>query len=344
MSRRRKGPWKRGGKGSWYTTIGRNAIRVADAEDSYNEAFKKMAEVVAATEVMRPELITVKNLFRNFLQWSKANRSEATFKFYERYLLAFEALHGSKRVAALLPRHVESWIEAKYSHCSSTTRNDIMKAVNRAINWGLQKRLLKHNPLIGMEKPPREARETVLTPSQYRKMLSYVTDAEFRDYLVFLWNTGCRAMEIRLLEKRHFDGMTLTLPASEAKGKKHPRVIYLNDVALPMIQRLIKEYPMGPLFRTAKGKEWKANTVRCRFRLLKKKMGVPGLCATTMRHSWATNALKSGMDSTTASILMGHRDPATLIRNYQHLVKDQAYLLGALNSLPSAGTQPVVAG
>ncbi len=78
-------------------------------------------------------------------------------------------------------------------------------------------------------------------------------------------------------------------------------------------------------------------------------MGIPGLCATTLRHSWATNALKNGMDSTTASILMGHRDPATLIRNYQHLTQDTDYLQKAAKTLPITlppigGSSPTVPG
>ncbi len=38
-----------------------------------------------------------------------------------------------------------------------------------------------------------------------------------------------------------------------------------------------------------------------------------------LRHSWATNALKRGVDSLTVAILMGHRDPSMLAKVYQHL-------------------------
>lgn len=201
-----------------------------------------------------------------------------------------------------------------------------------------------------MEKPSRSPRNLAINQEQFTELLTHVSDAEFRDYLLFLWNTGCRAMEIHIIAKRHFDGSTITLPAAEAKGKKHPRVIYPNEVALGIIQRLATKYPAGPLFRRPDGKPWTANAVRLRFRRktpagkvlgLAERIGVPGLCATTMRHSWATIALKNGMDSTTASILMGHRDPATLIRNYQHLAQDQSYLLKAINSLPAVDTPKV---
>lgn len=38
-----------------------------------------------------------------------------------------------------------------------------------------------------------------------------------------------------------------------------------------------------------------------------------------LRHSWATNALKRGVDGLTVAILMGHKDPSMLARVYQHL-------------------------
>ena len=47
-----------------------------------------------------------------------------------------------------------------------------------------------------------------------------------------------------------------------------------------------------------------------------------------LRHSWATNALqKQGMDALTVAILMGHKDPSTLARTYQHLSHNPEYLL-----------------
>lgn len=45
MARRKKGPWKRNGKGPWYTTVGRQTIRVADDGDSYDTAFKKWPKI-----------------------------------------------------------------------------------------------------------------------------------------------------------------------------------------------------------------------------------------------------------------------------------------------------------
>ena len=54
---------------------------------------------------------------------------------------------------------------------------------------------------------------------------------------------------------------------------------------------------------------------------------VPRCSLYAIRHSWATRALKSGLDGLTVAILMGHSDPSTLARVYQHLAHDPKHLL-----------------
>ncbi len=52
----------------------------------------------------------------------------------------------------------------------------------------------------------------------------------------------------------------------------------------------------------------------------------PKYCLYHLRHSWLDRALKSGLDALTCAIIMGHRDPSTLAKVYQHLSQSPAYL------------------
>ena len=54
---------------------------------------------------------------------------------------------------------------------------------------------------------------------------------------------------------------------------------------------------------------------------------VPRCSLYALRHSWATRALQSGLDGLTVAILMGHSDPSTLARVYQHLSHEPEHLL-----------------
>ena len=54
---------------------------------------------------------------------------------------------------------------------------------------------------------------------------------------------------------------------------------------------------------------------------------VPRYSLYALRHSWATRALQGGTDALTVAILMGHADPSTLAKVYQHLSHDPQHLL-----------------
>lgn len=59
----------------------------------------------------------------------------------------------------------------------------------------------------------------------------------------------------------------------------------------------------------------------------KAKSLVPRYSLYSLRHSWATRALQSGTDALTVAILMGHSDPSTLAKVYQHLSHNPEHLL-----------------
>ncbi len=59
----------------------------------------------------------------------------------------------------------------------------------------------------------------------------------------------------------------------KSKGKKSPRIIYLNDTALAISSRLNDEFPEGELFRNAAGRAWSTEAVNCVFDRIQVRMG-----------------------------------------------------------------------
>lgn len=57
---------------------------------------------------------------------------------------------------------------------------------------------------------------------------------------------------------------------------------------------------------------------------------VPQYSLYALRHSWATHALRRGVDPLTVAILMGHSDPSMLAKVYQHLALDPDHLRSQL--------------
>jgi integrase len=105
--------------------------------------------------------------------------------------------------------------------------------------------------------------------------LDAIPDREFRDLLEFLWETGCRPIEARILEATHVDiAMQIAiLPPSNNKTRKAERVIILNQKATEICRRLVCQHPDGAIFRNTRGRPWTKDSINCRFHRLKKKLG-----------------------------------------------------------------------
>jgi integrase len=199
---------------------------------------------------------------------------------------------------------------------------------------------VESNPIQSMEKPTAAIRQEFIPPELWQTVLDSATDQLFRDWLFVMLSTGMRVTEMLRLEAKHFDGSKFVLPIADSKGRKRSRVIHLPAEALAIVQRLADERPEGKLFRNRRGKPFTRNSIRCRFRHLKKKLGMPRLRATDLRHSFAHYRLTQGQDSLTVAKLMGHVDTTMLARRYGHIEANNGFMDAAANqvafpSLPS---------
>jgi len=158
----------------------------------------------------------------------------------------------------------------------------------------------------------------VISPEQFETILAAVRDQEFKDLLTVSWETGCRPQESLRVEARHVDrdNARWVFPASEAKGGRLPRVVYLTPEALAVTERLMVEHPAGPLFGNTDGLPWTADAANCRFRRVAIKTGVHA-CLYAQRHTWMNRLLMSGVDALTVAVLAGHSDPSTLAKYYR---------------------------
>jgi integrase len=337
---RRPRPFFRSANSCWYVQFGAKQINLGrDRATAWGKYDQLMAGRQEATAVS-PVVI----ILDQYLAWCFENRGESTYRWYKHLLSDFGRYIGKRLlVNQLKPFHVTQWL-ATHSKWNDTTQHDAVGAVKRAINWNIRQGYINQSPTNGIERPASKRREVTIEPDQWQQILNEVRDRAFLDYLEILWETGCRPQEARLLEARHCDpnGRRWIYPASESKTKKFPRVVYLNDNAFKITARLLKENRHGHIFRNSKGQPWTSNGIRCRFRRLQTKLRFPGLCAYAIRHTFATEALKNGVDPVTLATLMGHSDVTMLARTYQHLAKHPAFLLEAAGRAkgPSALDQP----
>ncbi|HEX3149193.1 MAG TPA: site-specific integrase [Gemmataceae bacterium] len=313
----------------WKVQIGGKQYNLGPDKE---EAFRRYHEVMATPPQQSPTLssrsISVVNVLDTFLGWCQEHRAPETYEWY-RWRLELFARHVGAELPAfgLKHFHIDQWLAAN-PDWKSGTKHGMARAVQRAFRWALTKGYVDKNPIADFEKARPGKRTKVVSPEEFAKMLSVVKQQQFRDLLMVTWETGCRPQESLAVEARHVDvgNCRWVFPPNESKGEIWPRVVYLTDTALEITKRLMVLNPEGPIFRNTEGRPWQTDSVNCGFIRIQKKLGVK-YCLYVLRHSWANHALARGVDALTVAILMGHRDPSTLARTYQHLTQNPAFLL-----------------
>jgi integrase len=367
-------PFFKKARRSWYVQIDRKQIKLGcDKEKAflqYHQLMQQPAELATAS----PE--SVVNIIDAFLEWTERNRAPDTYEWYRYRLQRFVDKYPDMRVSALKPFHVEEWVEAY--DIAQTTRRNYFRSIKRCLSWAKRQGRIEKNPIEALDIPGAERRDVYVPPEEFEGLLTYAPCPRFRDLLIATYQTGCRPQESLRVLGEYLDDKNARwiFPQLKSKGKKSPRIIYLNDTALAISSRLIDEFPEGELFRNAAGRAWSTEAVNCVFDRIQIRMGkkillekkqepsdkeivsfittlaltktekgirrdkrpaelrceakrkllnqmakkvAPRYSLYALRHSWATNALKRGIDSLTVALLMGHKDPSMLARVYQHL-------------------------
>jgi integrase len=316
-------------RGIWKVQIqGKQHNLGSDEAEAFRTYHKLMAAPVSAPEPVAVATSLV-SVLDTFLGWCKENRAPDTYEWYRWRLELFSRHVGTSLTASQLKHfHIDQWL-ADNPEWASGTKHGMARAVQRAVRWALKKGYVETNPVADYEKSRPGKRTTVISPADFARILSQVKHQTFTDLLTVTWETGCRPQESLIVEARHVDlrNSRWVFPADEAKGEIWPRIVYLTDTALEITKRLMAKWPEGKLFRNSEGVAWTTDAVNCAFIRLQKKLGKK-YCLYVLRHSWANHALARGVDALTVAILMGHRDPGTLARTYQHLTQNSEYLLG----------------
>jgi len=321
----------------WYVQINGKQVNLGADKDvafkTYHWIMERGAHSYAAPVVTRfpdPHLVVV--LVDDFLDWCERNRDPESYLWYKDRLTSFcKMIDASFTTDELRQYHVQKWVDARPNLASGSRRN-LITSVKRAMKWAEEQGYIDRSPLRHMRKPAGGRKEQVVTIAQYNALLERTKDQNLKDLLTTTWETGCRPQESLRVEARHVDlaGGRWVFPVSESKGARTPRIVHLTRVALEIATRLIGTNPKGPLFRYTCGKPWKPFATSCRFRRAKKHIGVK-VSLYALRNTFATNALMKGIDCITVSTLMGHADPGTLAKVYQHLAQNPTFLKEQVN-------------
>lgn len=280
----------------------------------------------------RANKITIGEIVAKFLVCQKRQLAPNTYNWYKGYLLSFHRRHGAVPVATLTGSIVSAWV-AKYPTAS---QHAAARCVVRVMNWAVAERLIPSSPLVGFRKPAPTKRETTVTPAQYAACLR-TARYPLKIVIKFLWHTGARPQELRCLNYDWLQDNRVVLPLSRSKGNRKRRVIYLDDMALRIVQQhrpVAGNTKHGPIFQNSESRPWTKNNLSLAFRRLGKRVGIPGLCAYSFRHAFITRLLERGVDVATVAAIAGN-SPRMVLDTYSHVAKNETRLAAVLRGSAS---------
>jgi integrase len=330
-------PWKRKSNGKWYVEwCGKQIDLGTDkkaAHTKYNEMLRENQIGPGAPRIAARQELTMHELIDTYAAWIKDNRAESS---YEVKKFLFEALKTAEHevagkmvpvipatlpASAMTPLIVEQFFRTQPKIKSPTTKWDKITVLISMFNWGVRMGALAENPIAGMPKPTPRVRQDFVPEERFNDLFKNIKNKALEDFVTVMLESGARAQEMFDFEAEHYDDKlkAFVLTIEDSKGNKRSRVVYLTPRADAIVQRLIAQYPQGKLFRNTRGNPWTKDSINCQMRRLKTKLGMPGMCATVLRHSYAHWRLTQGQDGLTVSKFMGHVDTRMLSKRYGHL-------------------------
>jgi integrase len=327
-------PYFRPKRGTWYVQIDGHEHKLGhdkvEAFRRYHAMMSRPPEDRAEKPVAAPQLVI--EVLDAFLDWVKANREPRTFDWYRERLQIFaDSIPDGLAVAELKPYHVSRVLAERGAAWTNNGKHNLARAVQRAFRWASKEELIERNPVANVEKPPMEARDLYVTPTDYEKAIEAVTEPNFRDVIRFAWESGARPQEIIAIETRHidFEQMRVVFARKESKGKKAIRVVYLTPEAAAILKPLAEQHTGGAVFRNTRGRPWTPDAINCAFCRLGKKIGKK-LHLGAFRKGWTTEALKNGLDTLTTAHLLGHANGVMVGRIYGKVQQDPSFMAEAM--------------
>jgi integrase len=322
-------PWFRKLKiengGRWMATIGGKQYPLVDAENTsagkklaYQAFYALMATMAEPSE--SPDA-NVASVCDEFLTWAKDNCAPKTFEGHRFWIEQFVDACGKIKVRELKPIHVTRWVNSKSTWKSTSSKYNAFRNAKRAFSWAVQLGLLEKSPLAGMRIERPQPRNDFMEESVYQS-LRRKAPWPLKTVLYALRQTGARPGEICQLKWKEVEQVRWVLSQHKTRRKTgRVREIYLSP-NMQRLMRIMKSLRGGSefVFLNCHGQPWNTDSIRQHIKRLATKLNLntPAF-AYQLRHTFATNAIRSGQNTVIVAAMLGHADTTMVSRVYAHV-------------------------
>ena len=279
-----------------------------------------------------PETISIDNFFANYKRSARQRLSPNSFKRYRPVFDNFVKYAKEKRLKRLsniTTRHVEEYILTRKERdkLAPKSANVELTALRGAFLFAIDMKYLRENPATGIKRFPKKARKPpkFFSKEELRLILESEPSPLYRSIWEFLANTGLRKGELEHLEWNDIDFENRLIrirPKEDWETKtKDSRNVPMTDKVFEILKER-KKVSKGEkvVFVSPCGTPFRPDDLYNRFKPLLKKLKIAGNVH-TLRHTFASHLVMSGVDLTTVGQLLGHKDISTTMI-YAHLAPE----------------------
>lgn len=321
---------------SWcvdYAVDGKRIRKSFGRQKKVAELFLMNIEVKKAKgEELSPkyESIPLSDFITKYLEYSKQNKSEGTYRTDLSRIRIFEKFlkeKGIQKLEDITQELVEEFKSVTLQRSSAATFNRYLEMIKAMLNKAVAWRHLKENPLEDFKKMKiTNARQVrFFTSEEISAILDKATPFMEKAIKILLY-TGMRRSELVYLtwDDIDFRNKLITVQSKPEVGfhpKSHrPRSIPIH----PELEQLLLDLPQRGKYVLDNGKNEPAHCrdyCSDRFARILKETGIRNAKLHTLRHTFASNLVMAGVDLRTVQELLGH-STVKMTERYAHLSPD----------------------
>ena len=235
--------------------------------------------------------------------------SPKTIKSYRNHLARFLEFSQGLCDKEIIYQYLLEQLEVK--HCSHTHANQAVNAIKQHL---IQRGLFSHVADIELPRPKREHKlPKVMSKEEVQKVISVTENLKHRTAIMVAYSCGMRVGEVATLKLTDIDYSRNLVLIRQGKGRKD-RVAPLSLRLVDQLERYVAKYrPLAYLFENpdASG-PISDRTLQVVFNRAVEKVGITKtLSFHSLRHSFATHLLESGVDLRYIQELLGHKNSKT---------------------------------
>ena len=257
-----------------------------------------------------------------YLAYSKANKRPTTHTIDIKVLKEFSAIATPYKFTDITPQKIEQWKQKRLGSVSMAQTNKEFRHLKSALSKAFQWKYLDNNPAqyVKQSKIPKNP-PRFLDKAEIERILSAASDKMKLIILTFIY-TGMRISELINLRWQdiNFTRKEITVQSHDNFQPKdyEARVIPLHDNLFKVLEAVKQEN--GTAFLNDYEEQYTNDILEKKFRKLTKKANITNCTPHTLRHTYASHLIMSGVDLVTVKELLGHSSIVTTMI-YAHLSK-----------------------